>query len=392
MQIEKIERIAKGYINFTVTDGFAQTFFSECKKRNVELFCVSAVKGSITAVIKKENLSSLFECAQKAGMEIHIDKRAGLPYLISRYRFRAGIPIGLFLGLFIFLFLTSVVWSIEISGNEVISEYEIIEVLNAHGVRVGSFTENIDCKAVEFELEEQIDGIMVAAVNIFGSKIFVYITERIAAPEITDEKQYTNLVASEDGEIVRFDVFRGDGVLGVGLPVVKGDLLVSGVETLKDNTVRYVHAKALVIARTSTVISTSTALNFKAQKISRLSDRYLFYLFGLKIPLAFVAGSARVYENKYLADTKNTVFPFGIIRETSTEMQAADIALSEDRSRLICLNDFALKAIEELSDAVIVDVQASFGVSNQIKIEAGYTCEENICEELIFEVEEQEIT
>ena len=57
------------------------------------------------------------------------------------------------------------------------------------------------------------------------------------------------------------------------MPVVKGDLLVSGVELLKDNTVRYVHAKALVVARTSTVVSTSTALSFNAYKISRFTDR-----------------------------------------------------------------------------------------------------------------------
>ena len=95
MQFEKIERIAKGYVSFTVKDGFADTFFKECKKKNVVLFDVSAVKGGISAIIKKENISVLFDCAKKAGMEIHIDKRAGLPYTLSRYRLRLGIPVGL---------------------------------------------------------------------------------------------------------------------------------------------------------------------------------------------------------------------------------------------------------------------------------------------------------
>lgn len=389
MQAERIERLARGYVKFTVTDGFSETFFKECKKREVALFGVSSIAGGICAVVKKESLSLLYDCAKKAGMEVHIDKRAGLPYIIARYRLRIGIPVGFFLGLLIFLFLTSVVWSIEISGNEAISEYDIIEVLNENNVKVGSFAENIDCKAVELELQEQIDGIMVATVNIFGSKIFVDITEGISAPEITDEKQYTNLVASKDGEIVRFDVLEGDGVLGVGFPVVKGDLLVSGVETLKDNTMRYVHAKALVVARTSTVISTNTALNFNARKISSFSDRYLFYLFGLKIPLWFAEYKSDIYENKYLADTENTVFPLGIIRESARKTEAVPISLSEEQGRLICLNDFALKAAEVLSDAVIVDTLGAFSVTNQIKIESKYTCEEDIVEELVFEVEEQ---
>lgn len=389
MQFEKIERMAKGYVSFTVKDGFPGTFFNECKKREVSLFGISAVKGGISAVAKKENISLLFDCAKKAGMEIHIDKRAGLPYILSRYRFRFGIPIGLLIGFVIFLFLTSVVWSVEISGNESISEYEIAEVLNKNNVKVGSFTENIDCKAVELELREQIDGILVATVNIFGSKIFVDITEGIAAPEITDEKQYTNLIAAKDGEIVRFDVLAGDSELKSGLPVVKGDLLVSGVETLKDNTVRYVHAKALVVARTSTVISTSTALNFNAQKIINLSDRYLFYLFGIRIPLFFASDSTRICENKYLADTKDTVFPLGLIREVASETEAVEITLTEEQGRLVCLNDFALKAVEVLCEAVIVDSSALFNVSNQVKIESKYTCEEDIVQELVFEVEEQ---
>ncbi|MBR3975389.1 MAG: sporulation protein YqfD [Clostridia bacterium] len=392
MQLEKIERIAKGYVNFSVTDGFPETFFRECKKRDVPLFGVSAVKGSITAVARKENLSVVFDCAKKAGMAVHIDKRAGLPYMLARYRFRLGIPIGLLTAFVLFLFMTSVVWSVEISGNEAVSRYDIIEVLNENNVKVGSFTENIDCKAVELELCEQLDGVILATVNIFGCKIFVDITEGVAAPEITDEKQYTNLIAAKDGEIVRFDVLEGDGVVGVGMPVVKGDLLVSGVEVLKDNTVRYVHAKALVVARTSTVISTSNALNISAYKLTGISDRYLFYLFGLKIPLWFAYNGTDVYENKYLADTKNTVFPLGIIRQSSRDTVAAEISLTEEQGRLICLNDFALKAAEVLADTLIVDASASYNISNQIKIESKYTCEEDIVQELVFEVEEQQTT
>ena len=389
MQTEKIDCLARGYVRFTVTDGFPETFFAECKKREVELWGVSSVARGLSATVKKENISLLYECAKKAGMEININKRGGLLYVISRYRLRIGVPVGFLLGLIVFLFLTSVVWSIEIYGNETISEYDITEVLNENNVKVGSFTENIDCKAVELELQERIDGIMVVTVNIFGCKVFVGVTEGISAPEITDEKQYTNLVAAKDGEIVRYDVLEGDGELKVGSPVVKGDLLVSGVEALKDNTVRYVHAKALVIARTSTVISTNTALNFNARKISSLSDRYLFYLFGLKIPLWFASDSSDIYENKYFADTSNTVFPLGIIRESARTTEAVPITLNEEQGRLICLNDFALKAADMLLEAVIVDTSASFSASNQIKIECKYICEEDIVEELVFEVEEQ---
>ena len=388
MQIEKLERIAKGYIKFTVTYGFVERFFKECKQRGVVLFSVSAVKGGISAVVKKENISSVFDCANKSGMELHIDKRAGLPYMLFRYRLRLGVPVGLIVAFVIFLFLSSVVWSIEISGNETISEYEIIDILNKHNVKIGSFTENVDCKAIELELCEQVGGILLATVNIFGSKIFIDITEKIEAPEITDERQYTNLIAAKDGEIIRFDVLEGDGVLGIGMPVVRGDLLVSGVELLNDNTVRYVHAKAFVVARTATVISTSTALNFNAWNISRVADRYLFYLFGLRIPLCLSSGKTRLCENRYLTDTKNTVFPLGIIREFSSETDVVEIALSEEQGKLICLNDFALKTVDELADVIIVDAVTSFSVSNQIKIESKYICEENIAEELVFEVEE----
>lgn len=389
MQCEKIKRFARGYVNFTLTDGFPETFFYECKKRGVSLYGVSSSESGISVAVKKDKLSLLCDCVNKAGMEIHINKRSGIPYIIARYRFRIGIPIGFFLGFIIFLFLTSVVWSIEISGNEAVSEYEIIQVLNENNVKQGSFTENIDCKAVELELREKIEGVLVATVNIFGCKIFVDITEGIAAPEIIDEKQYTNLIASKDGEIVRFDVFEGDGELSVGMPVVKGDLLVSGVETLKDNTIRYVHAKALVLARTSTVISTNTALTFNAQKISRFSERYLFYLFGLKIPLWFSSDGKNIYENRYFADTSDTVFPLGVIRESASDFEAVQINLTQEQGRLICLTDFALKTVEELFSAVIVETQPFFTAGNQIKIESKYICEEDIVEELVFEVEEQ---
>ena len=49
MQLEKLERIAKGYVKFTVTDGFTETFFKECKKRNVSAF--KDVNGNLIATI-----------------------------------------------------------------------------------------------------------------------------------------------------------------------------------------------------------------------------------------------------------------------------------------------------------------------------------------------------
>lgn len=386
MNKDQIMRFINGYIEFSVSDGFSDVFFAACKKNDIILNNIHSGKNEIIAVVRYKDFSGAKVCAEKAGMNIKLLKRSGVPYIFSKYRLRLGIPIGILVGLILFFVLSSVVWSVEISGCQSVSKYDVEKVLNENSVKVGAFTDGIDCKVIELKLCDEVEGVLKATVNMFGCKIFVDITEATETPDMLDKEQYTNLIASKDGEIVRCDVFAGESEVSVGMPVVKGDLLVSGVETLKDNTVRYIHSKAEIIARTVNVLSTNTALNFTAQYIAETAQRYSLYLFGMKIPLWFLPSTENVHTNRYLVDTENTVFPLGIIRESTAIFEKSQITLSEQQGRLICLNDFALCALKELKDVVIVEKQSNILISNQIKFEVKYICEENIVEEVIFEV------
>lgn len=64
-----------------------------------------------------------------------------------------------------------------------------------------------------------------------GNRLVVEVMERTPEPEMQNTRKPSNIIASQDGQIVSVSIYRGQLMKIVGDPVQKGDLLVSGLYT-----------------------------------------------------------------------------------------------------------------------------------------------------------------
>jgi similar to stage IV sporulation protein len=144
----------------------------------------------------------------------------------------------------------SVIWNIEIDGNDRLSRAHILSLLAENGVEVGSPLRALQIDRVEGNLLLAEKDISWVALYAVGTTLHVQVreTERGAPPE----QGAANLVAARDGVIERIEVYDGNLAVKVGDVVRQGELLVSGVyDAAAGGAIRTTFAEGEVFARTA---------------------------------------------------------------------------------------------------------------------------------------------
>ena len=165
----------------------------------------------------------------------------------------------------IVIFLSSVVWCIEVEGDEAIGDSSVISDLEKCGLYIGRIWSNIDLGEVESRFLNMRSDVGWININRNGTVAYVSIRE---AGEGTLEKPnnsvYSNIVAAEDCIIEYISVKSGTPAVKVGDAVTKGDLLILGMNTNGKES-RFCCAAGEVIGRVNSVVSV-VALREKSQK------------------------------------------------------------------------------------------------------------------------------
>jgi similar to stage IV sporulation protein len=157
----------------------------------------------------------------------HTVRRKGLPVLLSRYRRR----VGLLIGLLVFVFLTSLstryVWEVTVSGNETLTDAEVMACLEDLGCGVGTYIPSVDfyeiCHRFLLEKEE----VSWISVNMVGTTARVELIESETKGNVENGGNGTpsNLIAERDGVVVRTETASGKLSVKAGDAVKKGQLL-----------------------------------------------------------------------------------------------------------------------------------------------------------------------
>ena len=148
------------------------------------------------------------------------------------------------------LISTSFVTDIEVLGNEKLTKQQVIDMLSQTGFRKGMLIYNIDKKLIQQEMIKNFDEFSWIWIDLNGTRANVTIKERVPVPEISDNTDYSNCVASSDGVIVEVMPRYGKQIVFPGDVVKRGDLLISGISETKADDIRYLHADGIVMAKT----------------------------------------------------------------------------------------------------------------------------------------------
>lgn len=190
-------------------------------------------------------------CACRARkIAIRTVSRHGLIPMLSANRERGiGIFVGVLLSFMIFFLSQSVVWRIDVWGNEDMTSQEIIELLEASGLSLGSRISTLETDVIEQRVMIRDERVAWISVNLTGTVASVQVREALLRDTADNAAKPANLVAKLDGEIVGLEVYSGFCAVKEGDTVRAGQLLVSGISESPNAPLRYTRAYGKVFAR-----------------------------------------------------------------------------------------------------------------------------------------------
>ena len=385
MFMQKVYKNILGYVKFTGKGVFPERFLNLCAKENILVWNPKVNVNEISGYMRINDYKRIHKIAKKSCMRIKITKRVGLPFLLNRYRHRYGIPIGAVLFFIIIWYLSGFVFNISINGNITADKKEVLSSLKNCGVYLGQRTSNIDAELTRQKFLINNPEFSWAALNIKGSYITVELAQTTEKNEKSDDKEPCNIIAKNDGKIIKIKAYEGKPAVSVGEAVTKGDLLVSGVIELTDKTTKFVHSNAEVTAQTRHSLKVFVPFdNFEELTDEKTIKRSVLSIANIDIPL-FLGEISKPYKVKY--KTKNYCF-FGKelpIKKTTAyfkKISKKKITLDEQSAKQLAIEKMEKKAQKLLKNTIKTKETAVFTTKiNGILMKQVFICEENIAKE-----------
>lgn len=383
--MQKVYKNILGYVKFSGNGVFPERFLNLCAKENILVWNPKVNVNEISGYMRINDYKRIRKIAKKSCMRIKITKRVGLPFLVNRYRHRYGIPIGAVLFFIIIWYLSGFVFNISINGNITADKKEVLSSLKNCGVYLGQRTSNIDAELTRQKFLINNPEFSWAALNIKGSYITVELAQTTEKNEKSDDKEPCNIIAKNDGKIIKIKAYEGKPAVSVGEAVTKGDLLVSGVIELTDKTTKFVHSNAEVTAQTRHSLKVFVPFdNFEELTDEKTIKRSVLSIANIDIPL-FLGEISKPYKVKY--KTKNYCF-FGKelpIKKTTAyfkKISKKKITLDEQSAKQLAIEKMEKKAQKLLKNTIKTKETAVFTTKiNGILMKQVFICEENIAKE-----------
>ncbi len=288
----------------------------------------------------------------------------GLPALFHRYRGRWGILAGVLLFAVLVWQSGTVVWEVSVTGNEDLTDEEIVSMLWDYGFGVGTKFGDIDFDRLQNGFLLKTDEIAWIAVNMRGTVAHVEVRENLGSKTRrgTDSKA-ANLIAAEDGQIVEVRLAGGRAAVQRGDVVRAGDLLIGGVLTIRGEELRYEYSAGEVLAQVNRVIMAEAPITRTENVLTgREFSKKTVRIFGKAIKLFQNSGIEyasydTIIENRQIYLPVGIALPIWITTETVREMLPETVTVTEEEAFAEAMILYRAQMDALLQDAEILEME-----------------------------------
>lgn len=370
-----------GWVRFEAEGGFPERLLNQAAKQGIALWNSSRQGITLTSCCYARSYRKLRPLAKKASVRMRVRDRRGLPFFLRRYQARLGLAAGLAAYVLLLQVLSSRVWIIDIRGNDLISDQEILEVLEPLGIREGGSFEGLDVSDLQLSALKALPDLTWLAVNLDGSTVHVEVEERGTHAPLEGDTP-SNIKAARDGKIVKVEVTGGQAAVKPGEAVTKGSLLISGVVESKTGPILR-RSSGRIIAETTRILTaeiplTETQLLPTGETIFRPA----FSLFGIRIPLytdGTVPKDCDLSTHRHMLTAYGKALPVGFLCEEYRLLEASDVTRTEEEAAALASGLLDERELAELGRAQVLSSTREGRVEDGVYILTGtYRCLEDI--------------
>jgi similar to stage IV sporulation protein len=356
----------KGYVIIIVSGLSVEKFINICTKRQILLWDMERLDpASVRMKMSIRGFKNARSAVRKARVRVRIQEKRGLVYLLGRFRKRRGFLLGILAFAVLIYLMTSIIWSIEISGNTQVETSTLVEQLNGMGIYRGAVKRFIDPKRLADTLMLKNRQLSWVGVEIKGTKLHITVKEGREPPKVIQDDKPCHIVAARDGIILSIQAKNGLAMVKPGDTVVKGQILISGnIESIHPEFgSKQVHAMGEVIARTWYEIKKEVPVKKVIRKrTGREWSKYSVYFLDFFIPLPCGKNPFQSFETGIFDKTPVIAdrfrLPLGLTIQRFFEVEEEEQMLNQDEARELAKNAALKELAGEMSaTAEVVDQQ-----------------------------------
>ncbi|NCC69006.1 MAG: hypothetical protein EOM14_12580 [Clostridia bacterium] len=249
--MERLSDEARGYAVIKAVGADPTRLIDRCAAERIDFWGVYPDDDlTLTFCTRLKQAERVLSFAGKCCCDVEITEKHGIPIEIKKIKKRYVLWVLPLLLLILLVTSSFFIWKIEITGNETVSDIEILNALEDSGVYIGSFHPSFTSDNIRSRVLVRIPELKWISVSVFGSRAYVEVRERTDIPDILDENEAVKIVAEQSGIIENVSVLRGYPLFEKGQTAAEDDTLIDGVVPSTFSETEIVHAEGSVIART----------------------------------------------------------------------------------------------------------------------------------------------
>lgn len=346
--------------------------------RNINIYKINKKNISTMRLdIDYTNYEEVCEVIKALGGKITIVKSKGIIFWVRNLKGKMSLAIGLLLFLGVIFLLSNYIWAIDINVQENISPFEIRQQLQEIGIKPGLAKNDIVVEDIEKKLENANSEILWLRVRIEGSTLNVTIEEKINPPTEWSG-QYGNLVATEDGEVVKVYTYAGRSAVKQQEMIKKGDILIEGIDG-KEGQEYIIPPRGMVIANTFHEKTMQVKLTgTKLERSGNKETEYYISIFGKKIYLKKAIKDFKEYDR---IEKSGKIFNEVVYYERTEK----EIELTEEEAEKNAIESLEESLKKDLTrDSMVVDkiVKKQLDNEGNLTIKVVFVVEKNIVNDI----------
>lgn len=232
-------RYIKGYLRICIIGYSPERFLNLCSRHHIYIWGLKPSGNRYEMYMSIAGFRKLKPIIRKTKTKVVIVKRYGLPFFLHKYRKRKVFFAGAACCIFSVYLMSCFIWNIHIEGNFTRTDETILEYLESQNVKHGMRKSKLDCAKIVRDIRKEFHDIIWVSASIEGTRLLIQVkenTDTMNEPEGDLEERGTDLIASQEGTVVKIVTRNGVPQVTEGDQVKKGDVLVSGrVELLDDS-------------------------------------------------------------------------------------------------------------------------------------------------------------
>lgn len=219
----------QGFVTVYITSADLSATLEAINRQGIRtLHCILRSELEAELIVSRGQFRKLRSICEKRGDTLKLKGKSGAYWTLKAFLTRPVLTAGAVFFLLATLFLSSRVFFVQVTGNNVVPDRLILEAAADCGIGFGASRRGVRSERVKNALLEAVPELQWAGVNTHGCVAQISVRERALERENAPESAFGHIVASRDGVITTCNAIRGSLLCSPGQAVSAGDILISG--------------------------------------------------------------------------------------------------------------------------------------------------------------------